>query len=254
MKSLGYGVGAALALVLAGCNGGGSDLNQVANASTNTPLPQIAAPNNGDWTQMTQETPEGGFRMGNPDAPVKLIEYASISCGGCAAFAATGSEPLRERYVRSGQVSWEYRPFIIFPTDPGIFMLLRCQGAAPFFRLTDELYATQREWLGRAQENAAQAQALPPQQQVPALVRAAGVDQYFRQRGMPEARVNSCLADQGALQTLVANSQRYSEEDGVSSTPTFHINGEEVDGVSAWQSPNASQSLEVRLRAAIGAR
>jgi protein-disulfide isomerase len=250
MKSKLVPAALAISLALAGCNGGG-DANRAANVDMNAALPQIPAPNNGDWTQMVQETPEGGWRMGNPDAPVKLVEYASISCGGCAAFAEQGSEPLRERYVRSGQVSWEYRPFIIFPTDPGIFMLLRCRGAQPFFRLTDQLYATQRQWLAQAQSQAATVQALPQDQQIAGFVRAAGVDAFFRQSGMPAGQVDSCLADRAALQRLLDNSQRYANEDNVSSTPTFHINGEEVD-VRGWSNPNPALSLEGRLRAAIG--
>src|SRR5689334_16077273 len=138
---------AAAALTLAGCGGSGSNLNDTANVDTNRPLPTINAPNNQDWTQVIQATPEGGYRMGNPDAPVKLVEYASISCPHCAEFTAEGATPLRERYVKSGQVSWEYRPVMLFPTDPGVFLLLRCQGAQPFFRLADQLYATQRDWI-----------------------------------------------------------------------------------------------------------
>ena len=43
--------------------------------------------------------------------------------------------PCASNYVRCGQVSWEYRPYMIFPTDPGIFLLLRCQGRSAFFRV-----------------------------------------------------------------------------------------------------------------------
>lgn len=240
-----------LALALGGCGESEGDLNQAA-AQQNAPLPNIAAPNGGDWTQMAAETPEGGFRLGNPDAPVKLVEYASISCGACAAFAEQGSEPLRERFVRSGQVSWEYRPYVIFPTDPGIFMLLRCQGAQAFFSQTDQLYATQRTWLAQAQQQAEQVQSVPPQQRVAAFVQAAGVDQFFRQRGMPAGRVQSCLADQNALQQVLTTSQRYAEEDDVTGTPTFFINGRQLENVGDWRHPDPSRSLEARLRAAVG--
>src|SRR5687767_4143934 len=137
---LGLGVAALAAiLALSGCGDGDDANGTAANVNTNVPLTQIPAPNNGDWTQVVSETPEGGYRMGNPDAPVKLIEFASITCPHCAEFAEAGAEPLESTFVRSGQVSWEYRPYMIFPTDPGIFALLRCQGATPFFRLVDQL-------------------------------------------------------------------------------------------------------------------
>ena len=234
-------------LALAACGGNDGNLSATAG-NQGAPLTQIPAPN-GDWTQTVTQTPEGGYRMGNPDAPVKLVEYASITCPHCAEFAAGGTEPLTSQYVRSGQVSWEYRPYMLFPSDPGVFMLLRCQGPTPFFRLVEQLYATQPEWAGRLQSLPTQEQerirALPAASQPPLWVRASGVDQFFRQRGMPEARINSCLADGSNLEALAQVTRRGTENDGVTGTPTFFINGERQD-VADWH------ALEPLLRAAIG--
>jgi protein-disulfide isomerase len=241
--------GAALALALTGCGGGGgNDLNQVAAATSNAPLPQVPAPNNGDWTQVVQETPEGGYRMGNPDARVKLLEYASISCPACANFSNTAYQELTEQFVKSGQVSWEYRPYMISPTDPGIFLLLRCQGPQPFFALSEQLYITQSEWLGRLKQipesQLTALSAMQPQQQAGALAKAIGMDQFFRQRGMPQARVDQCLADPAGIQRL-AEIQNVAAGDNVTGTPTFLINGTKADA-TAWP------ELKPKLRAAIG--
>jgi protein-disulfide isomerase len=237
----------ALALLLAGCGGSNSNLTAAA-ANTSAPLPTIPAPNNGDWRQVVSETEVGGFRMGNPDAPVKLVEYASVTCPHCAEFAETGTTPLRDEYVRSGQVSWEYRPFMLFPTDPGIFMVLRCQGPQPFFRMVEQLYATQRDWVGRLQmltEQQQQAlQNMSPNARAAALVQAAGLDEFFRQRGVPQSRIDSCLADPGGLDALTRITQHGTTEDNVQGTPTFIINGEKQD-VGTWD------QLESRLRAAL---
>jgi len=239
----------ALATLLAGC--GNEDGANVSNATANQagPLTQIQAPENGDWTQIVSETPEGGYRMGNPDAPVKLVEYASITCPHCGEFSQAASQPLQNQYVRSGQVSWEYRPFMLFPSDPGVFMLLRCQGPTPFFRLVEQLYATQAEWSGRlqtlTQDQVTMLQNLSPSAQSAAIVETMGVDQFFRQRGMPEARINSCLADTAGLERLAEITRRGADEDQVAGTPTFFINGERVD-VAEWS------ALEQRLRAEIG--
>jgi protein-disulfide isomerase len=256
MKPVFVCMASALALALAGC-GGESDLNQAAaSIDLNAPLAQVPAPNNGDWTQNVQQTPEGGFRMGNPDAPVKLVEYASISCGHCAQFSQEGSEELKNTYVRSGQVSWEYRPVLLFPTDPGITMLLRCQGPQSFFALTEQLYATHAEWSARTgtipESQLAALQSMPPAQQAPALARALGMDQFFRQRGMPQAQVDQCLNNPENLNSL-AETQRKVQEDGVTGTPTFFINGQVQENVGYWNDPRTpGLSLENRLRAAIG--
>jgi protein-disulfide isomerase len=240
----------ALALLLAGCGGGHDSNLAAAAANSNAPIPQIAAPNNGDWREVVSETSEGGYRMGNPDAPVKLVEYASITCPHCGEFAETATTPLRDQYVRSGQVSWEYRPFMLFPTDPGIFMALRCNGPQPFFSMIDQLYATQRDWVGRLQvltEQQQQAiQNMSPSARSAALVQAAGLDQFFRQRGMPQARLDACLADPRGLQRLTEITQYGTSHDNVNGTPTFFVNGERQDGVGVWN------QLEPRLRAAMG--
>ena len=239
----------ALALFLGGCGGEESgDLN-APGANMAAPLTQIAAPNNGDWTQIVSETPEGGYRMGNPDAPVKLVEYASITCPHCADFSETATEPLQSRYVSSGQVSWEFRPFMLFPSDPAVFMLLRCQGPTPFFRLVEQLYASQAEWAGRLQtlspERAQQLQNMAPTAQAAGIISVTELDAFFRQRGMPESRINSCLADASVLEQLAETTRRGAEQDNVTGTPTFLINGEKVEA-------NAWPELEQRLRAAIG--
>jgi protein-disulfide isomerase len=241
-----------LALALAGCgsggDGSGSNLSSATGANS-APLRQIAAPNNGDWTETVTMTDRGGFLMGNPNAPVKLLEYASITCPHCAEFSEQGGATLRDRYVRSGQVSWEYRPYMIFPTDPGVFMLLRCLGPTAFFRVSEQLYADQRNWAGRLQslseDQAQQLENLPAVQKAAALVHLTGLDQFFRQRGLPEARMNACIADANNLQQLGEITRRASEEDQVTGTPTFIINGNKTEA-GTWA------QLEPLLRNAIG--
>ena len=231
MKTVLTSAAASLALALAGCGGGsGGNANATANAAA--ALPQIPAPNHGDWSETIERTPDGGYRMGNPNAPVKLVEYGSITCPHCAHFSET-SAPLRERYVRSGQVSYEFRPFLIHPQDPAVFMLIECQAPSAFFRLTDQLFATQEQWLGRLQnvpqEQLQQLSNLSPQQQGPQLIRMMGLDQFFAQRGMPQSRQDACLADNSALQALGQVSERATSQQGVNQTPTFIVNGEKID-------------------------
>jgi protein-disulfide isomerase len=189
-----------------------------------------------DWTLNVVRTPEGGFRMGDPAAPIKRIEYGSITCSHCAEFSAEASAPLRDRYIRSGRLSYEYRPYLIFPSDSGIFMLLNCLGPAQFFGASEQLYATQRTWIGRLQAltpaQFQQIRNLPPGRQAAALVRAAGLDQYFRQRGMPAARIDACLSDRNGMMRL-GEITRAADALGVQGTPTFLINGRSV-GTLNW--------------------
>ena len=189
-----------------------------------------------DWSQVAVRTAEGGVRIGNPAAPVKLIEYGSITCPHCAAFSAEAAAALRANHVRPGRVSWEFRPYLIFPTDPGVFMLLNCLPPARFFPTAEQLYATQPAWSGRVQALPAaeieRMRALTPNQQAAALVRGAGLDGFFRARGLTAAQINACLANRAGIDRLVAIS-RHANEIGVHGTPIFIVNGRNV-GTLDW--------------------
>lgn len=234
---------AALALLAAGCNG--SDATANGSAPT-AELKQIPAPN-GDWTQMVTKTAEGGFRMGNPDAPVKLVEYGSLSCPHCAEFEEQGAGQLKDRYVKSGQVSWEFRTYLLFPTDPGVSMLLHCQGEGAAFPMIEQLYTTQRDWMGKLQalppEQMQALATMSPAQGAAMTVQAAGLDEFFRQRGMPASKIQACLADPAGLEMLAGIKKR-GDEEGVNGTPSFFINGSRVEA-GTWA------ALQGPLRAAI---
>ncbi len=113
--------------------------------------------------------------------------------------------------MRSGRVSWEYRPYMIFPTDPGLFALLRCNGPESYFQLVDQLYAEQANWLARAEQylsaNRAAIEAMDLQTRAATLVRETGVDAFFRQRGMTQQQIDQCLADPRNLQRVADDTQ-----------------------------------------------
>jgi len=191
-----------------------------------------------DWTRTVLATPEGGFRKGNPAAPLKLVEYGSLTCPHCAAFSRDATATLNG-YVKSGRVSWEFRPYLLFPTDPGLSLLARCKGAASFFPITDQLYAEQESWLDRLRQlpndELQRMQALPPRERVAAMVKAAQLDTFFTQHGMAAARVDQCLGDDKALNALVEVT-RHAKTIDVTGTPTFFINGKKAENVHDWTS------------------
>jgi protein-disulfide isomerase len=189
--------------------------------------------------------------MGNPNAPVKLLEYGSFGCPHCGEFEAEAAEPLRD-YIRSGRVSWEFRSLHIFPFDPAVSMLTRCHGPEAYFLLKQQLYASQPEWERKFQEWAEQpavqsqiAQMLP-QQRLKPLITAAGLDEFFRQRGMPQAKIDACLADTKGLERVFEISNRGSTEFNVTGTPAFFINGTAAKNAGRWS------ELEPLLKRALG--
>ncbi len=248
MKAVIFGGGLALALMLGGCGEGDKGGNATAGQSA-TPA-AIPAPNGGDWTQTVAQTPEGGFVMGNPAAPVKLVEYASMTCSHCADFAETGMQPLIDRYVKSGQVSFEVRNFVRDPADLAASLLARCGGPGPFFKLTDQMFAAQEEWIGKLQEmspaDQQRLQSLQPQQAVGAMAEQAGLVQFVRVRGIPAEKAQQCLANEAELNRLVQMQQKaLADIPTFPGTPTFTINGEVAENAGTWA------ALEPKIREAL---
>jgi len=238
-----------LALLLAGCGGKGGDGDSASAGNAAAPVAAIAAPNGGDWTQMVSATADGGFVMGNPNAPVKLVELASLTCGHCATFAQVGVPALTEKYVSKGQVSLEIRNFVRDPADLAAALLSRCGGATPYFKLTDQIFAAQGEWIGKLQTvstaEQARLQTLAPPQAAAALGEQSGLVDFVRLRGIPAEKAQACLADEAQLNKLVEMNQKATRDHKIEGTPTFLINGEVVPNASDWG------ALEPRIREAL---
>ena len=234
----------ALGLALASC---GKKDEAPAPAPTATTTAAATPAGGTNWVETVSATPDGGFRMGNPDAPVKLVEYASFTCPHCAAFEAEASDKL-QAYVQKGTLSWEFRPFLLNAMDVAPSLLARCQGPGPFFKLAEQLYADQANWAMKYQSlspaEVQRIQALPEQQQFSALAKAGGLDQFFGARGLPAAKAEACLTDKAAADKLVALRSIGTDRDGVTGTPTFLINGTNAKDTFDWA------SLEPKLTAA----
>lgn len=202
----------------------------VAVAGPLAPAPALGqAQKQQDWTRYVAATPEGGFRLGNPDAPVKLIEFGSMTCPTCAHFAEEGVPPLVGKYVKSGKVSFEFRNYPLNGIDVVATLLARCAGTSDFFAVTDRLYRTQKQWAGKlyalTEEQKAGLKALPPAAQMVRMADIGGLTAIAAQAGLPAAKAKQCLAAPDALAGLDRMKQAAEQSYGVRGTPTFVING-----------------------------
>ena len=193
-------------------------------------------PDSRNWLQTAARTPEGGFRIGNPNARVKVIEYLSLTCPHCAAFAHEGGERLFQTYVRSGRVSVEYRNFVLNGYDLAAAFITRCASPTEYFSMSHELLGTQPRWMGRMQ-NLTEAQrnelrALPPLQAMQRIVAMLGLEAIATRHGITPARQRTCLADQAGLDQIDALGVA-ARGLGVTGTPTFFINGRAVN-TNVW--------------------
>jgi protein-disulfide isomerase len=181
---------------------------------------------------------EGGMRMGNPNAPIKLLEYGALSCPHCAHLANEGMKTLVDKYVNSGRVSYEFRSFIIHgQIDVLLTQLVRCADPSAFFPLVEQLYATQDQWIAVAEKGGAAAQAaqsLPLAQRLPALADAYGLTDWFAARGVSRDQAHACVANVNEAQAIATQTQKWSTDDGIDQTPTIYINGKKTD-IAEWK-------------------
>ncbi|MFZ4688096.1 MAG: thioredoxin domain-containing protein [Polymorphobacter sp.] len=207
------------------------------------------APAGTDWLSVTAATPEGGFRMGNPDAKVKLLEFASLTCPHCKDFHAEAFETIKAKYVATGNVSYEFRNFVLNGPDNAASMLARCQGPGPFFGLLGSFFADQASWTEPftklTEADSARLSALPQDKQVAALAETGKLDAYVRTRGMPRAKFDACLADKAALDQLLALRTQATDTYKLTGTPGFIINGKTQTDAYDWK------TLEPKLQAAL---
>ena len=192
------------------------------------------APVTHDWTRTVVATPEGGFRMGNPAAPVKLVEYGSLACPHCRHFEETGYKPLLQRYVRSGQVSYEFRNLLINGPDMSISLLAHCAGPTKFFPMSELVYATQEQWQKKIEGmDESSLDKLTDQQRIIRYAEVGGMAQIAGRFGVTPARAKQCLADPKGLERLI-NMTKTAMDNGIGHTPTFIINGKVTDA-STWE-------------------
>ena len=202
-----------------------------------------------DWTRVVAATADGGYRMGNPAARVKLVEYGSVWCPHCRHFHETALPKLKADYIRGGRVSYELRNFIFNLPDLGATLLVHCGGAPSYFRFLDTVYARQNEWegaflkLGKA--DADRINAEPDDRRPLAVARAMGLDKIGASLGLTPARFEKCLLDKATTAKLTALNNNAVRQLGIESTPTFLIDGITIADAATWD------ELEPALRASL---
>jgi protein-disulfide isomerase len=149
--------------------------------------------------------------LGDPRAPVTVIEYASVGCPHCADWANDVFPLLRKKYIDTGQVRFELHEMLTGSPNLAAagFLLARCAAPDKYFQVVDDIYAQQGD-----------------------IVRG-GVDVLAKvgeHAGVDREHFDACLRDSAALEALNARTLADAQAHGVSGTPTFFIGTERLDG------------------------
>lgn len=209
--------GLTLMLALAGCRPGGPDGTSAAMAlapnestvQTTMDRPQIIeSPSRADLMQVG---PLEERSLGRVDAPVTMIEYASLTCPYCRAFHEKSWPAFKKKYVDTGRVRYILREFPIGRSSGNAWLITRCAPKDKFFKLYALFLKNQAFWV--AQD-----------------VRLDAMYRVARQVGMDRATFDACLANQKIIDGIKW-SKRRGRQLGVSGTPTFFINDRKVPSI-----------------------
>lgn len=147
--------------------------------------------------------------LGDADAPVEVIEYASYTCPHCATFHRESFKKLKADYIDTGKVRFVYREVYFDRFGLWASMIARCGGEERFFGITEVLYEQQRAWTASGDPS-----------QIVQELRKIG-----KLAGLDDAALDACMEDSDMAQSLVDWFQKNAERDGINSTPSFVIDG-----------------------------
>ena len=231
---------APLVLALAAC---GSADEEAEAALAGEPVAAVAPPAGTTWDEQVTRTEAGGWLVGNPEAPIKLVEYGSLTCPACATFSQEAAEPLHADYIDSGRVNFELRSVLIHgAADLLLTRLLECAAPEAAVPLAHQVWANLDTIQNQIAANAPaleQAQNLPEDERFFAMAERAGLVDWFAARGIPTDQARACLADSAAMQRLAEVTQTAAGENEVTGTPTFFVNGARVEGLD-WSAVEAA--------------
>jgi protein-disulfide isomerase len=161
--------------------------------------------------QLMAENALPDIALGKADAPVTIIEYASMTCSHCAAFYAQTFPELKSKYIDTGKVRFILREFPLDPLATAGFMLARCSGPDKRNAMVDLLFAQQKNWAFT-------------EKPIEALAN------IVKQTGMTQEAFEACLKDQALYEKVNDVRNRASEKFSINATPTFFINGRKQSG------------------------
>jgi protein-disulfide isomerase len=188
------------------------------------PSAQAAQPGETPPGEDAAETPpqsEAGYVLGDvvlgdPAAPLTVVEYASLTCPHCAAFHAETFPEFRQEYIDTGKVRFVLREVYFDQYGLWASMVARCGGEEGFYPLVDAFLGSQATWT-RAQDI------------------GHAIQQVGRRAGLPADRLQQCLSDRDFAKGLLAWYQDNRDADGIQSTPTFVIEGEKHTGAMSFE-------------------
>jgi len=156
-------------------------------------------------------SPLGDRVLGQANAPVVMVEYASATCPHCAEFHEKVLPLIKTEYIDTGKVRFIFREFPLDKLAMGAFMLARCVPEDKYFPTIDMMFRRQQTWSKTGNP----------------------ADELFRIMqfsGMDKAGFEACLKRADISKTIFESSKKAAKEFGIKGTPAIFVNGQMIDG------------------------
>lgn len=169
----------------------------------------------------------GDIIYGDPDAPVEVIEYASLTCPHCARFSADIFPKIKEEFIDTGKVKFVYRNYVMNQYDMAASVVARCKTPEVTKRLMQVFFDRQAAWVGAEDRVGALA----------GLARRAG--------GISRTQFDRCIANRDMQQHLAKMTQDGAARYKVNATPTLLVDGSKVEATNSWDAIKAAIEAEL---------
>lgn len=154
--------------------------------------------------------------LGSPDAPITMIEYASLTCPHCAAFHNEVLPQIKENYIDKGLVRLVFRDFPLDRIALHGSQIADCANEDSYFRIIGVMFNTQAQWAASADPT-------------------VGLEQIGRTGGVAQDAIDACVADEAMIEKILTRAQEAQTLYGINSTPSFVINGQVVKGSDTYE-------------------
>ena len=149
--------------------------------------------------------------MGNESAPIKMIEFASLTCGHCAKFHNEVFPQLKKDYIDNGKIYFTYKDFPLDKFALKASVIARCSGKEKYFSFLKVLYKKQKDWTSS-------------QDPFKSLLKIAKLG------GLKNDEIKVCVSNKSIEDGILKNRLNSTKKFEIKATPTIYINGKKYDG------------------------
>ncbi|MCX7284712.1 MAG: thioredoxin domain-containing protein [Novosphingobium sp.] len=197
------------------------------------------APRPANWALTAAVTPEGHHLLGNPAAPLRLVEFVSYTCPHCSQFEMDSEAQLKLGMIARGKGAVEVRNFVRDPIDVTVALITNCVPANRFFTLHTAFMRGQPQWIGPLSNSTPAQRERWTTGGFASRTRAIASDfkfyEFMAARGMDRPTLDRCLANEALANKLAQQTSDAAEKLGVNGTPSFMIDGILLAGTHNWE-------------------